>query len=57
MKPFEIDPVEATLNLGMAFGFLTANAQVGVYICMNGYVKPFDEIVKNKSLGKFEVVR
>ena len=57
MKPFEIDPVEASLNLGMAFGFLNAMAQDGVCICMSGYIKPFDEIVKNKSLGKFELVR
>jgi L-asparaginase len=57
MKPFEVDSLEATLNLGMAFGFLNALEGNGVYICMSGYVKPFDTIVKNKSLGKFEIVR
>lgn len=56
MKPFEIDSVESSVNLGMAFGFLNATSEKGVYICMSGYIKPFDAIVKNKSIGKFEIV-
>ena len=56
MKPFEIDNVEASYNLGMAMGFLDIQEKNGVYICMNGYVKPWDKIVKNKNLGKFELV-
>jgi L-asparaginase len=57
MKPFEIDKVESTLNFGMAFGFLKNSENHGVYICMNGYITPWDKINKNKDLGKFEIVK
>ncbi|MFK5938200.1 MAG: asparaginase domain-containing protein [Sulfurimonas sp.] len=56
MKPFEIDNVEATLNLGMAIGFSKGTNENGVYICMNGHVKPWNQLVKNRALGKFKVV-
>lgn len=56
MKPFEIDNVEASLNLGMAMGFAKAVQKVGVYICMSGHVEPWDKIQKNTKFGKFEVV-
>ncbi len=56
MKPYEIDKSEASFNLGMAIGFLEGSEKQGVYICMNGMVMPWDKIVKNRSLGKFEVV-
>lgn len=56
MKPFEIDNIEASLNLGMAIGFAKAVQKVGVYICMSGYVEPWDKIRKNTKFGKFEVV-
>lgn len=56
MKPFEIDPIEASLNLGIAIGFLKAANENGVYICMNGYVQKWNTIVKNKNIGKFELV-
>lgn len=57
MNPFEIDKVEATLNLGVAIGFAKSVDKFGVYICMNGHVELWDKIEKNKILGKFEVVR
>ncbi len=57
MKPFEIDNVEASLNLGMAIGYAKALKENGVYICMSGLVKPWKDIRKNKDIGKFEVVR
>lgn len=57
MKPFEIDSIESTLNLGMAIGFLKAKPENGVYICMNGLVELSCNIVKNRSLGKFELVK
>lgn len=57
MRPFEIDNIEATLNFGMAIGFLKAKPQNGVYICMNGLIELSKNIVKNKSLGKFELVK
>ena len=56
MKPFEIDNIEATLNLGMAIGYSKAVEEKGVYICMNGIIAPWNKIVKNKRLGKFELV-
>jgi L-asparaginase len=57
MKPFEIDNIEASLNLGMAIGFAKANQQNGVYICMNGLIESCEKIVKNTTLGKFELVK
>jgi len=56
MKPFEIDNIEATLNLGMSIGFIKTEINFGVYICMNGYIEPWNRIVKNIDLGKFEIV-
>ncbi|MBS4067906.1 MAG: asparaginase [Sulfurimonas sp. RIFOXYB2_FULL_37_5] len=56
MKPFEIDTIEASFNLGMAMGFAKALKEYGVYICMNGYVEPWKNIQKNTKFGKFEVV-
>ena len=56
MKPFEIDKIEATLNLGIAIGFAKASRDKGVYICMNGYVEKFNNISKNIDLGKFDIV-
>ncbi len=57
MQPFEIDKVEASLNLGIAIGFLNATTMQGVYICMSGIVTPYQKIEKNRTIGKFEVVR
>jgi len=56
MKPFEIDNIEATLNLAMALGYLNAEENAGVYICMSGLIKPYQEIIKNKNKAKFELV-
>ena len=55
MRPFSIDKVEASLNLGMAIGFATAQSNNGVYICMSGFVKPWQELVKNHKFGRFEL--
>ena len=57
MKPFEIDKVEASLNLGMAIGFSQAIKDFGVYICMSGHVKIWNELEKNRAKGKFEIVK
>ena len=57
MKPFEIDTIEATLNLGIAIGFSKSLQENGVYICMNGYVEIWNKILKNKNIGKFEIVQ
>jgi len=47
---------EASFNLGMAIGFAEAQEIAGVYISMNGYVKPWQHLKKNRSIGKFQVV-
>lgn len=57
MKPFEIDSVEASLNLGMAIGYAKAVSKFGVYICMSGFVEPWNKLEKNSKFGKFEVVQ
>ena len=54
MKPFEIDNIEASLNIGMAIGFSKAVQDSGIYICMSGYVGMWDKIVKNRAKGKFK---
>jgi L-asparaginase len=56
MKPFEIDKVEASLNLGLAIGYLKATESKGVYICMSGYIEQWNKIRKNREEGKFEIV-
>jgi len=57
MKPYEIDKVESSLNLGLAMGYIQACSNSGVYICMSGFISPFEKIIKNKQLGKFELVK
>lgn len=57
MKPFEIDNIESSLNLGIAIGFAKATPDNGVYICMNGMIEPYDKIIKNTKLGIFELVK
>lgn len=57
MKPFEIDPIESTFNLGLACGFLTSLEKSGVYICMSGHIALWNKISKNRSLGKFQLVK
>ena len=57
MVPFEIDPVEATANLSMALGFAKNMTAPGVYVCMQGCVEKHDRLAKNKTLGKFEIVK
>ena len=57
MKPLEIESVEASFNLGMAIGFLNAEPKFGVYISMSGIVDIWNNVEKNRSIGKFERVR
>lgn len=56
MRPFEVDNIEATLNLGMAIGFAKAKESKGVYMCMDGYIESWEKLVKNTKFGKFELV-
>lgn len=55
MVPFSIDVIEATANLSMAIGY-ARNASNGVYIVMQGVCGPYDKVIKNKNIGKFEYV-
>jgi len=57
MRPFEIDNIEASLNLGMAIGYLRACEKNGVYICMSGFTQPWNKLRKNTKFGKFQLVR
>jgi L-asparaginase len=57
MKPFEIDNLEATFNLGMAIGYAKIVQKEGVYICMSGYVQPWDKIEKDREIGRFKIVK
>ena len=57
MKPFEIDNIEASVNLGMAIGFAHGVEDYDVYICMSGFVEPWNKIKKNTKFGKFQLVK
>ncbi len=54
MKPFSIEPIEATSNLMSAFGFLQSCNTNNIYISMHGQVKQYKKLKKNKSQGIFE---
>jgi len=59
MTPFSIEPIDATLNLGIAMGFLKGKVvsndkDFNVYICMNGIIDKFNLITKNRKKGAFE---
>ena len=54
MRPAEIDPVEASLHLGLTLGFAAANPPPGVYIAMHGRVLPYTQYRKNRVLGTFQ---
>ena len=56
MKPFEIDKVEASLNLGISIGFAKALVNNGTYVCMSGLIDNWQNIQKNRVKGKFELV-
>lgn len=54
MIPFSINSIEAVGNLMQGYGFLQGNNINGIYISMNGYVREYTNITKNKQLGRFE---
>ena len=53
MLPISINKVEATLNFSQAIGFWNANIENGIYILMHGSVKNYNNLIKNRELGKF----
>lgn len=54
MMPYSMDPVEATANLASSYMYIDAlKEENGVYICMNGTVGVYTDIVKDRKVGKF----
>lgn len=53
MVPFSINPIEATANFAMSYGFLSKCNTSGIYICMNGEIGEFTKVKKDKIQGKF----
>ena len=54
MVPFSISPIESTANLCLAYGFIQYSYKGGVSISMNGLVKDYKKVFKNKEKGYFE---
>lgn len=54
MMPYSINPIEATANLSSAYGYLQNVKEKGVFIAMNGAIKDYKKVVKNKEKGYFE---
>ena len=54
MVPYSINPIEATANFSSAYGYLMGIEKVGVYISMNGVIKDYKRVIKNKEKGYFE---
>ena len=55
MVPFSINPIEATANLSLAYGYLLSVEKKGIYISMSGIIGSFEKIVKNREKGLFEL--
>jgi L-asparaginase len=54
MVPFSINPIEATANLALAYGYLQNLDQNGIYIALNGITNFYNRVRKNREEGKFE---
>ncbi len=54
MVPYSINPIEATANLASAYGYINSINKNGVYIAMNGIIKDYRGVIKNKEKGYFE---
>ncbi len=54
MVPYSINPIEATANFASAYGYLQNIDKNGVFIAMNGRIKDYKRVVKNKENGYFE---
>ena len=53
MVPYAFGSSDGLFNLGSALSFVQALPH-GVYVAMNGRCFPWDDVVKNRSLGVFE---
>ena len=54
MVPYSINPIEATSNLCSSYGYLYGLEKEGIFISMNGIIKDYRRVVKNKEKGYFE---
>lgn len=54
MVPYSINPLEATANFASAYGYISALNREGVYIAMNGVIKDYQRVIKNKEKGYFK---
>jgi L-asparaginase len=53
MVPYTVNNSDAFFNLGCALGSLNL-LDPGVYVAMNGRTLPWNDVVKNRSLGIFQ---
>ena len=53
MIPYKFGSSDGLFNLGCALAFVQS-LPMGVYIAMNGKYFRWDEVQKNKNLGRFE---
>ena len=56
LLPATFKETDADFNIGTALGALWS-ARPGIYIAMNGFVFHWDDVVKNKALGKFQSLK
>jgi len=54
MVPYSLNPIEATANFASAYGYILGVNQKGVHISMNGIIKNYKRVIKNKEKGYFE---
>ncbi len=55
MKPFSINPIEATANLSSAYGYLLQLKENGLFIAMNSKIDLYSRVIKNRGKGYFEI--
>jgi L-asparaginase len=55
MVPYSINPIEATANLAFAIGYSNL-AKNGIYIAINGVAQHYSKVIKNRQIGKFELI-
>jgi L-asparaginase len=55
MKPFSINPIEATANLASAYGYILQLKENGIFIAMNGKIDFYKRVIKNRGKGYFEI--
>ncbi|MDD5549192.1 MAG: asparaginase domain-containing protein [Sulfurovaceae bacterium] len=53
MVPFSINTIEATANFASSAGYINNIKEFGIYICMNGLCGKYNNIIKNREIGKF----